>query len=406
MSQREHDLLQELRQARAALYRAREAEEAVRLQLSERKQERIKAQELVEEVIREIETGSTGRPILDHLATKQTAEPEEETADERQRGPTQKRQLAPKSEVDWKNVLLIDLLGDQSHAFKGIVYVCAKMIDDEVASNSFDLDLVAQWFTVGNLADWLSEGHDIDEIGLAPLDETYLRKSLIGFATKQGWPTDVRYPAGIPLVWMLRASDEAEDEEPAAHVHWTSEDLETELASACKPLGTVAPWKDVLASGCDDAKILTIVQTIWPWKQSSCKRAGSGSIGCEVIAAPTPAFWIGRRRSPDRKVAPPQLEGLQLADRIRTVLGIPRAKIVHEEPKPEKPRRTRRKMAAVSEWHVYARQSNGKRGALLGTARGHNTTEASQDAARQWPLRPWKLGDRLVDGRKTAEVKP
>jgi hypothetical protein len=111
-------------------------------------------------------------------------------------------------------------------------------------------------------------------------------------------------------------------------VEWTTEDLERELIEAVNDRNWPSepkPWKEFKAQGCDDAKILQVIRALWPASYIYTE-AKAGSIGCTIHGGPTPAFWIGARKHTDWKVAPPQLQGLQLADRVRTVLKIPRAK--------------------------------------------------------------------------------
>ena len=89
---REHALIEELRAARRTLAATRTAEQDARAAVHERKADRIRAEAAVEEIVSELETGRSSRPLLDAVhgqaARAATPEPEEESADERQRGPT------------------------------------------------------------------------------------------------------------------------------------------------------------------------------------------------------------------------------------------------------------------------------------------------------------------------------
>lgn len=82
----EHELMEELRTAKKSLSEAwlavREAEDILR----EKRATQKKALALLDEILDEIEKGTTGRPILDRINERRREE--EETADERQRGPT------------------------------------------------------------------------------------------------------------------------------------------------------------------------------------------------------------------------------------------------------------------------------------------------------------------------------
>lgn len=78
MANREHELIQDLRAARLKQAEAALAESAAKSVWLERKADSAKAAALVEEILLDIQTGTTGRPLIDYA----------ETADERQRGPT------------------------------------------------------------------------------------------------------------------------------------------------------------------------------------------------------------------------------------------------------------------------------------------------------------------------------
>ncbi len=93
---REHELIEELRRARKALASARKDESEAKAVIYDKKATRVRAESLVEEILTELETGKSSRPILDAISGLVRArgagrppEPEDEdTADERQRGPT------------------------------------------------------------------------------------------------------------------------------------------------------------------------------------------------------------------------------------------------------------------------------------------------------------------------------
>jgi hypothetical protein len=131
------------------------------------------------------------------------------------------------------------------------------------------------------------------------------------------------------LARVLEAGPDA-DGEPDVNIEWTSADLERELRDAVTRVGSDSPtkvWAGPKRKGCDDAKILEILRSIWP--AGYLAREGTGpwegrNVGKTIHGGPTPAFWIGARKAADWKVAPPQLQGLRLADRVRSVLGIRR----------------------------------------------------------------------------------
>ncbi len=113
MKLRDHELLLELREIRQRLRKLAAEEEGARGQLAEKTGEwrksreiqllranvagtisaRLKAQEIMNEILLEIETGQTGRPLLDAITEERNLPPAaetSETSDERQRGPTAK----------------------------------------------------------------------------------------------------------------------------------------------------------------------------------------------------------------------------------------------------------------------------------------------------------------------------
>lgn len=81
MGNREHELISELRAARIELARAAEAEAEAKREVVAKKTVRRKVELLIEEILDEIETGKRRDPLIEYI----------ETADERQRGPTEPR---------------------------------------------------------------------------------------------------------------------------------------------------------------------------------------------------------------------------------------------------------------------------------------------------------------------------
>ncbi len=122
---------------------------------------------------------------------------------------------------------------------------------------------------------------------------------------------------------------------------WTSTDLNDQLEAACYPAGwqSKSPWPQLREYGCDDAKILEVLRAIWP---QGPRFEGLG-VGRTIRGGVTPAIWIGKRKSKDQK---PTLDGLELADRVRTILGIPREPAEAINPPAAKRSKPRRKAAA------------------------------------------------------------
>lgn len=278
----DHAILEELRQARKSLAAARIAEQDARTIVSERKAARMKAEALIEEICSEIETGRSGRPILDHINGRsgkgsERPEEEDESADERQRGPTVREPRI----TDHQSVPPAPRKRGQPHNLQA--------------------------------AERAEPGKGVN--GHKP---------------------------GCTFEAMLGA----------AALEWTSADLERELSAACGWTHPGTVWDAAREDGCDDAKILEILRAIWPvgYRVEQGTGPWKGRNGCTIHGGPTPAFWVGARKSTDWKIAPPQLQGLQLADRVRAVLGIPRVRI---QPEPEtaadrQPVRKRRGKEAAS----------------------------------------------------------
>lgn len=264
----------------------------------------------------------------------------------------------------WQDVSLAEILPDNCDggAIIDQVALCLELADDQCP-------------TVGDLAlIWFSEREKLCTLeamtSLSDDEREILRNALIGFRESRGWPPRIGLPDGIPLAWLnpeptadividpmaaaKRDDDQVDVEEETpdgGHLEWTSADLERELEAACKIRGvpsadgksTVWPFEELKRTGCDDGKILEVLRAIWPGGYEAIQGNGPWKkrLGCTVHGGSTPAIWIGARKSTDRKLAPPTLEGLRLADRVRTVLGIPRAPVPdaveeQEDPKPKK----------------------------------------------------------------------
>lgn len=128
---------------------------------------------------------------------------------------------------------------------------------------------------------------------------------------------------------LLDAINSAQEPDPPSieNFGWTSVDLERVLSAACwaHAMGEHdGVWHTVKATGCDDAKILEILRAIWPMTPSFQSQPAPGGT---IRGGSIPALWMGYARSP-RKL--PTLAGLELADRIRRVLEIPRLQAAQE----------------------------------------------------------------------------
>lgn len=92
----EKELFLELRDARKRYSEALAEENEAHARHQELRKKRRESLRAIEEILMEIETGCSGRPILDRINSR--ASPAEETADERQRGPTAAPAPAPPAE--------------------------------------------------------------------------------------------------------------------------------------------------------------------------------------------------------------------------------------------------------------------------------------------------------------------
>ena len=126
---------------------------------------------------------------------------------------------------------------------------------------------------------------------------------------------------------------------PMEKTEWVWSDLERVLIAACcvdnKPDGV---WTTLKRVGCDDNKILEVLRSLWPM---TALFVPNPAPGCTIQGGSTCRFWMGARRPKDQQ---PTLAGMELADRIRRVLEIPRAQV--EEPATTPRKSTRRRRAA------------------------------------------------------------
>jgi len=104
-------------------------------------------------------------------------------------------------------------------------------------------------------------------------------------------------------------------------------DLDQCIEDATHPDGPASSrWNLLRDRGCDDAKILEILRAIWPSdvRYTPPSLSPPARPGFTVKGGAVPKFWLGARQSKDQ---PPILSGLQLADRVRIVLDLPRVPV-------------------------------------------------------------------------------
>ena len=269
---REHELFEELRKARRSLAGAKGAEKEARAVILDRKAARLRAEALVEEILSEVETGKTGRPVLDAIAVAGRGAgkpPADETADERQRGPT-----AVPSSVSFgaKDFAALPAMAEKLKA-------AAK--------------------------------------GRPKAERADHREVVIG--------SDGAVPPPAEIVIDATAMVER---------HFASTpgaDLDAALLAACYPIawrGDNSPWPALKEHGCDDAKILEVLRALWPDGDRYQIRSGPDKFGHTTQGGAVPKFWLGARLGKDQR---PLLSGLQLAYRVRIVLDLPKVKVQQPE---------------------------------------------------------------------------
>ena len=103
------------------------------------------------------------------------------------------------------------------------------------------------------------------------------------------------------------------------------------LPAFVDPRHSSLAWPRLRKTGCDDSTIVEVLRSIWP--QSPCYEAEvktfPGRKGYTIRGGVTPAIWMGARKSKDQT---PTLAGLELADRVRRVLELPRVPPVAPAP--------------------------------------------------------------------------
>jgi len=133
---------------------------------------------------------------------------------------------------------------------------------------------------------------------------------------------------------------------------WTDADLDAAIDSSCYPSAmddAAERWRELRAAGCDDARILEVLRAIWPGWQVHIPAVSGVHRGYTTQGGPVPKFWPHEDRCAPRwreseigKPVAPLLSGLQLADRIRTVLSLPRVPVPVETTQNTKSTKRRR----------------------------------------------------------------
>lgn len=343
---REHDLITELRAARIKLSAAIRAEQDAKAVVYERKADRMRAAALVEEILGEIETGKTDRPILDQIAQVRACPPldppAEETADERQRGttavptaPAKKTRAKmgpaqPAAQVPyWRSWLLKRRL-----AIGGSVQ---RKLRDSILAELKDLEIE----TWGQLHDYLDANNwTVGDLGLTAAEVDYLTAELVEWRSDFDWKDDEGFPARL-----LGDASELADGEPDQAVEempdggsvddrddgpppteWVSGDLDAGLRYACTKTATHMriepdPWAAFRKlGGITDRQILEVLRSIWPGVPS-CRTGPKCLPRITVLGGSAPMFWVDHHTPRERR---PTLEGHALADRVRRVLELPR----------------------------------------------------------------------------------
>jgi hypothetical protein len=460
---REHELFEELRKARRSLAGAKGAEKEARAVILDRKAARLRAEALVEEILSEVETGKTGRPVLDAIAVAGRGAgkaPADETADERQRGPTavpssvsfgakdfaalpamaeklkaaakgrpkaeradrrevvigSDRALPPPAEIvidamavdkknptsprrlpDWysrpevSERLVIPIQNDHTKLDCELLLALHRFDDSAAkwrvlittgASNDAIRDLISESFgTEGSSSSPERVGNRLKG---SPKSQFWKAYGTSGDVTIKGAALvdAVRRLLMIPTIVLQRADHRdvvigSDGAVTAAaeividataiverQVTSTSADLDAALQAACYPIawrGDNSPWPALKEHGCDDAKILEVLRALWPAGDRYQIRSGPDKFGHTTQGGAVPKFWLGHRIGKDQR---PLLSGLELADRVRIALDIPRASVPPER----------------TVWAVYRKGKGGKE-EHVGGVLASIMTEAQTQAA-------------------------
>lgn len=346
---RPDELINELNRALLLRAAARESMEELRAIAAERKKKLRDAEALVEEIQKEIQTGESGRPIMDAIeraataalqAVESGADPKAAAAGlskacDAEAARVVKARKSKKKEARWQDVALSEILPDDPDGCRPADII------DKVAAH---LELLEDHCpTVGDLAlIWFSERsqpHTLEDLhSLTEAERETLRQALAEFRRQRGWDPRIGMPDGFPLAWLkpeptadvvidpMAAASKAVEmpaEASDAPREWKSEDLERELERAIRP--DREEFSTFRGMGCiSDVQIAEVLRAIWPQAYLFVER--NPALGCRhgytIHGGTSPAFWIGARRHETLKK--PTLSGPALADRVRKILGLPR----------------------------------------------------------------------------------
>lgn len=123
-----------------------------------------------------------------------------------------------------------------------------------------------------------------------------------------------------------------------------TDELDAAILGACKQIGwngESGHWELLRGQGCDDARILEVLRGTWP-ELPMYFFAGEWGKGFTIRGGVKPAIFLGKRELDQ----PHLLAGLELADRVRRVLEIPRAPEPEPAAEPDQARKRPRKRAA------------------------------------------------------------
>jgi len=314
---REHELFEELRKARRSLAGAKGAEKEARAVFLDRKAARLRAEALVEKILSEVETGKTGRPVLDAIAAAAGGNEQAAEADPQRLG------NLPDTEA-WDRV-------------RGAIYgggsVCAadrynspkargygKPPDEEDPDTADErqrgptgvpssVSFGAKDFAA---LPAMAEKLKAAAKGRPKAERADRREVVIG--------SDGAVPPPAEIVIDATAMVERH------FASTSSADLDAALQAACYPIawrGDNSPWPALKEHGCDDAKILEVLRAVWPVGDRHQIRSGPDKFGHTTQGGAVPKFWLGARLGKDQR---PLLSGLQLAIRVRIVLDLPNVK--------------------------------------------------------------------------------
>lgn len=234
MSTHNDDLIGELRDARkkerAALASVNDAKVAYRERVSEWKA----AGKLVDEILAEIETGSSGRPILDlamprngsanghangngHAGRAKPGEcvpgPKAIDFDREIAKAVEKAEALKALRKDWRTVTVEELMAPIGPAGGDIA---------ETLRKGFEIE------TVDDLAESIRDSL-LEWAGIPDAEANGIREALRIFREGRGWDDRTQYPDGIPASWIAEDDDQAE-------------------AVEAKPDGGAAPASDLAAA--------------------------------------------------------------------------------------------------------------------------------------------------------------